>query len=1055
MAATVIERGVLELGVDGSKLAGDVEKALKGVGARIKNALGKDLKSAFSGIEDAVGGFKDLAGASSPLGNALGGVMDRVKSVGGAFGALGPAGIVAATAIAGVAAAATAAVAAIAAVGAAVYSWTRQAADAGDQLNTLMNRFSLSAETLSEYKYIAEQTDVSLDAITASIFKLGQTVSEGGKKTAAAARAIGSSLGELRNMRQEDAFKTIISGLSQIPDAGQRAAAGVAFFGKRFMEIAPLVTENMDELARNAKEDGAILSTEFALAGDRMNDALGRIGQVLTGLKNTIGGEFVPVAIALAETFHTHLVKALGIASDGFGDFTETVGNVAVFVGRAIAAIVQIAAEGAKAWVSFWIDAGIRFAGFVESIGGGVTAVGKLLNALSYLRPELADAAAAALKQGDAIEQWARDGVKGMELQKAAFGKYADAVRDAAFVTGVTLPTAVAKVKNELKQQADERRKLLEQMAQFGQGLDEEAAGNEKAAAAIKKANAERAESAAQMRAAGLVLDDFATRFQTLEQQMDAFHESIPQLSLLDVLTPLEGFNGATEVAATNAGLLEDAFKTLGITSRAELQAIADNAKKAYDTIAQQLGKTSPDAIAAFKKWEEASAAAAGTVPGHWARALEGVEASMMAFAELGATWAERAANAVGGIFDGFAGAVMGNVGELGDALGGKLSKIFGKSGFGGMLGGFLGDIVSGGISALASLALQKIGQWIGNLINKPSMKANDERDVAMTDIASRFGGTGLSGTGAGTDFAIVAEQLHKATGSNALFEKFLKADTPEKFAAALREVEAALAAYEKRLETTVQAEKEHDAAIEAVRAEHQKRIDDLEAQAADVNKQIADWDAREAPEAVMGAVEAAARAELAQQQQAIQAALQAERQAMEAALAAVTAAGTAAAGTIGDAHKQSWTEAEAGAMNYAALLLEWGRQGKFDVNGTIRLTPDVQALGVPSVPSLPVTPAARGFDGMVHRPTLFLTGEAGSEHVKVTPGGKPSGSTTINLHVSAIDGASVERLVRSDDFRHALINQLRRNESQFGMKVAEQTAHYFNVSRDRLLRRR
>ena len=42
---------------------------------------------------------------------------------------------------------------------------------------------------------------------------------------------------------------------------------------------------------------------------------------------------------------------------------------------------------------------------------------------------------------------------------------------------------------------------------------------------------------------------------------------------------------------------------------------------------------------------------------------------------------------------------------------------------------------------------------------------------------------------------------------------------------------------------------------------------------------------------------------------------------------------------------------------------------------------------------------AANGFDGMVNSPTMFLAGEAGAEHVTVTPNGQGGGSNiTINI---------------------------------------------------------
>jgi len=44
------------------------------------------------------------------------------------------------------------------------------------------------------------------------------------------------------------------------------------------------------------------------------------------------------------------------------------------------------------------------------------------------------------------------------------------------------------------------------------------------------------------------------------------------------------------------------------------------------------------------------------------------------------------------------------------------------------------------------------------------------------------------------------------------------------------------------------------------------------------------------------------------------------------------------------------------------------------------------------------VVPAANGFDGMVNKPTMFLAGEAGVEHVSITPSGSSSGGITVNI---------------------------------------------------------
>ena len=49
---------------------------------------------------------------------------------------------------------------------------------------------------------------------------------------------------------------------------------------------------------------------------------------------------------------------------------------------------------------------------------------------------------------------------------------------------------------------------------------------------------------------------------------------------------------------------------------------------------------------------------------------------------------------------------------------------------------------------------------------------------------------------------------------------------------------------------------------------------------------------------------------------------------------------------------------------------------------------------------------AANGFDGMVNSPTMFLAGEAGSEHVSITPSGESGGSGGITVNIQNMNGS-------------------------------------------------
>ena len=83
--------------------------------------------------------------------------------------------------------------------------------------------------------------------------------------------------------------------------------------------------------------------------------------------------------------------------------------------------------------------------------------------------------------------------------------------------------------------------------------------------------------------------------------------------------------------------------------------------------------------------------------------------------------------------------------------------------------------------------------------------------------------------------------------------------------------------------------------------------------------------------------------------------------------------------------------------------------------DGTRKPTRDAKiAMSVTQIPSFDVSgsaaswysrTAANGFSGMVNSPTMFMAGEAGAEHVNISPhGNKSSGGAVININIAKIE---------------------------------------------------
>jgi len=469
----------------------NVEAGISSVSSKFGNlgaTLGKISSGISSSFREAATGLKELGSQAGPAGEAMGSVVEKGGKLVSTLGSMGPIGIAAAAGIAAVAAG-------VVALGVAAYttvstiaSLTQHAADAGDELFTLSNKTGLSVEAIGELKFISQQTDVPLETMTGSITKLGQNLSEGGKKTAAGVKAIGSSFTELRSMRPEDAFKFIIEKLHEIPDAGKRAAAGAALFGKQFKEIAGLTREDMKGMAEEAQKSGLIMSTEFAVAGDRFNDAMGKISMKIDSIKNQIGAVFLPVATAFVETFGSAFVDAFSTAGGGATTFADTFEKVATFiVVDALPPIVSGLVAATKMLVDFFTGHGITAAFILDSFASIVDGVNVVIKAIGLINPTAAAMGAVVeglAKKAHGIAEGTAAGIAA--VRKPIFDTL-DAIDKATTTTAKNFPEALVKVKAEVASSAEAMRKAQADAKGFGHALGEAGSAADDAAEKVRK----------------------------------------------------------------------------------------------------------------------------------------------------------------------------------------------------------------------------------------------------------------------------------------------------------------------------------------------------------------------------------------------------------------------------------------------------------------------------------------------------------------------------------------------------------------------------------------
>lgn len=260
-------------------------------------------------------------------------------------------------------------------IGQALADTVKDSAAYADNILTLSTNTGIAAETLQEYQYMAELTDTSLETITGSMAKLirnMQNAKNGTGNAAAAFAAMGVSVtdanGELRD--NEEVFTEVIDKLGKMSNETQRDAYAMDIFGKSAQDLNSLIAVGKDGIAAFAKEAhdmGYVLDEETLASLGAVDDALQRLDNFMTMIKNTIGAALAPAVTELADELQEWAQSV---------DW-EQVGQDVAEVGGAIKDFVMFVLENGSEILTVISGVGAGFAtwkvvGLITSIVGAI-----------------------------------------------------------------------------------------------------------------------------------------------------------------------------------------------------------------------------------------------------------------------------------------------------------------------------------------------------------------------------------------------------------------------------------------------------------------------------------------------------------------------------------------------------------------------------------------------------------------------------------------------------------------------------------------------------------
>jgi hypothetical protein len=206
----------------------------------------------------------------------------------------------------------------------------RNVADVGDQLQKLSTKTGAAVEELSKLQYAASLSDLSNEDLGASLIKLNKVMGEAANGSKQATEALARfGIAPDSSMTAIDAFKQIADRVKATGDETKIASGLNDVFGKSFASLIPLLKGGSEELTKAGDElerMGGVMSGELAVASEKFNDNLTRIGASLDSLKVQSLGPVVEGLESLTSKFN-EATKAAGGFWSGLMTWATTGGD--------------------------------------------------------------------------------------------------------------------------------------------------------------------------------------------------------------------------------------------------------------------------------------------------------------------------------------------------------------------------------------------------------------------------------------------------------------------------------------------------------------------------------------------------------------------------------------------------------------------------------------------------------------------------------------------------------------------------------------------------------
>lgn len=206
----------------------------------------------------------------------------------------------------------------IVAAGTALTALSYKSLVASDDLADTASKVYLSAEAFQEWSYAAEILAVDQSQLQKAFVKvnalLGDIANGSADSVNEKLKFIGLTSENLASLNTDEAFMRIRDALSSVGDEASRTAVANEIFGDKLgSELTQMLSASSEQVIklRNECRELGIVSNEDAEKAGEFTDAISRLKQALTGLKNELAQALLPVMNGLVSLMTEKIMPAL------------------------------------------------------------------------------------------------------------------------------------------------------------------------------------------------------------------------------------------------------------------------------------------------------------------------------------------------------------------------------------------------------------------------------------------------------------------------------------------------------------------------------------------------------------------------------------------------------------------------------------------------------------------------------------------------------------------------------------------------------------------------